>query len=112
MRLRLVLWLGVLVLGAALVFGWRPFRSAHYVNLPPTATGPWVAFGDSLTEGTGATEGVDYPMVLGKTLGVPITNLGRSGDTSAGGLARIDEVIALHPRVVLLCLGGNDSLQH
>jgi lysophospholipase L1-like esterase len=71
-----------------------------------------VAFGDSLTEGYGATGASgDYPAQLSKRLGVAIQNLGVSGDTSADGLKRLDEVEVLNPRVVLLCFGGNDVLQ-
>lgn len=86
----------------------RPER--QYVNYPPRANGPWVAFGDSLTEGYGASEGNNYPAVLGRKLGVAITNLGKSGETTSDGLSRLDDVAALQPRVVLLCFGGNDSL--
>jgi lysophospholipase L1-like esterase len=80
------------------------------VNLPPSADGPWVAFGDSLTEGFGASEGATYPAVLGRELGVEIRNSGVSGHTTEDGLKRVDSVAALRPRVVLLCLGGNDGL--
>jgi lysophospholipase L1-like esterase len=95
---------------AAMVLGWLRSRPSHYLNLPPTANGPWVAFGDSLTEGVGAAGGNDYPTLLGRALGLTITNLGRSGHTTADGLARLDEIASLQPHVVLLCLGGNDSL--
>jgi lysophospholipase L1-like esterase len=40
-----------------------------------------------------------------------IINQGKPGDTSQHGLARVDDVLKLDPRVVLLCFGGNDSLQ-
>jgi acyl-CoA thioesterase-1 len=96
---------------ALLLYWFWPGASWRMVNLPPTATGPWVAFGDSLTEGYGATSGADYPTQLGKLLGFPIRNLGVAGETSGDGLKRITEVEALNPRVVLLCFGGNDVLQ-
>ena len=80
-------------------------------NLPPTATGPWVAFGDSLTQGYGAGAGTDYPTQLGKLFGFPIQNFGVAGETSSDGLKRIAEVESIDPRVVLLCFGGNDVLQ-
>src|SRR5688572_14945280 len=83
---------------------------ADYANLPPVATGPWVAFGDSLTAGFGASEGSNYPVVLGRRLGVTIANFGKGGETTADGLNRVEEVAKLAPRVVLLCFGGNDSL--
>jgi lysophospholipase L1-like esterase len=96
-------------LGAWLVRSW--FERYDYVNFPPSASGPWVALGDSLTEGFGASAGHDYPSVLGQRLGISIVNQGKSGDTTADGLARLEGVLQLNPRVVLLCLGGNDGLQ-
>ncbi|MDB6040195.1 MAG: family lipase [Verrucomicrobiales bacterium] len=101
--------LAVLALGAAGYFFW--FRAEHYVNLPPLAGRTWLAFGDSLTSGYGASEGHDYPTLLGAKLGVKIINQGRAGETSQDGLARIDQTILLDPRVVLICFGGNDTLQ-
>jgi lysophospholipase L1-like esterase len=101
----------IVVLGIVLV--WlciQGFKKEHYSNYPPTAQGPWIAFGDSLTEGFGANEGNDYPTILGKSLGISIRNMGRSGETSSDGLKRVEEAAALHPRVVLLCFGGNDAL--
>ena len=101
----------LVVLGLAA--GWFLFRSsrADYVNFPPQATGPWIAFGDSLTEGYGASEGASYPAVLSQRLGLNIANFGTSGHTTADGLKRVEEVARLNPRVVLLCLGGNDTLE-
>src|SRR5213075_2684239 len=103
---KLLLIVIVLGLGVACLLWLR--REPAYVNDPPRATGPWVAFGDSLTEGYGASPSHDYPSLLSQRLGVPITNLGKSGDTSSDGLVRLEEVLRLHPRVVLLCFGGND----
>jgi acyl-CoA thioesterase I len=100
--------IAVIGLGLLLIWLLRPER--QFANYPPRATGPWVAFGDSLTEGYGATPGSDYPAVLSRRLGIPISNLGKSGETTGDGLKRVDEVARLQPRVVLLCFGGNDSL--
>lgn len=97
-----------------LLGGWlwlRPGKGASYANSPPTAHGDWVAFGDSLTSGHGADEGGDYPSQLAKRLRVKIRNLGVPGNTTADGLARLDQALRLQPRVVLLCLGGNDALR-
>ena len=102
------LLLGITVV--SLLILWWKCSSTRYVNFPPTATGPWVAFGDSLTEGYGASEGNNYPVLLGNRLKITIINKGKIGDTTADGLQRLDEVLQLQPRVVLLCLGGNDSL--
>lgn len=104
----------LLAIAALALLAWLFFlRSPGYefAQYPPTATGPWVAFGDSLTAGLGASPGQDYPALLGQRLGLTIINRGRSGDTTEDGLRRVDEVRALNPRVVLLCLGGNDGLQ-
>lgn len=107
---RLAFWVSALVLVGLALWLWRG-RPVSLVNLPPTAQGPWVAFGDSLTAGTGVPPESAYPAQLGRRLGVDIVNLGASGDTTADGRARLPEALQLNPRVVLLCLGGNDSLQ-
>jgi acyl-CoA thioesterase I len=97
---------------AAMIFIWRQCDAAHdFINLPPRADGPWIAFGDSLTEGFGATTGSDYPSQLSRRLGVPIQNAGVSGETSSDGLKRLQQIEDANPRVVLLCFGGNDVLQ-
>jgi acyl-CoA thioesterase I len=100
----------VFAITAALLLIWWLRPEKQFANYPPRADGPWVAFGDSLTQGYGASEGNSYPALLSRQLGVEIRNLGRSGETSADGLKRVDEVAGLRPRVVLLCFGGNDSL--
>jgi lysophospholipase L1-like esterase len=101
--------LTVLLLGG----GWFWLRPGEvsYANLPPTARGEWVAFGDSLTQGVGANEGGDFPNQLGQRLRLKIRNLGVAGHTTDDGLARVEQATQLQPRVVLLCLGGNDTLR-
>jgi len=81
------------------------------------ASGPVVIFlGDSLTAGLGLGEEQAYPARVaaklaaqGKT--VKVINAGVSGDTSAGGLARIDWLLRQHPDVLVVGLGGNDGLR-
>ncbi len=70
-----------------------------------------VAFGDSLIEGVGATQGNDLVSQLSKQIGRPIINLGKAGDTTSDGLARINQLDEYKPKVVLLLLGGNDYLK-
>jgi acyl-CoA thioesterase-1 len=68
------------------------------------------AFGDSLTEGTGVERERAWPALLETLVGLPVENLGRAGDTTASGLARLGEVLDSEARLVLVGLGGNDFL--
>ena len=78
----------------------------------PTAGDQVIAFGDSLVQGVGASAGQDLVSVLSRRLRIPIINAGRSGDTTASALARLDgAVLSRRPRVVLVVLGGNDLLR-
>ncbi len=71
-----------------------------------------VAFGDSLTFGTGATEAESYPVVLGQLLSRKVVRAGVPGEVTEGGLARLQEVIEEHkPKLMIVCLGGNDMLR-
>jgi len=71
-----------------------------------------VAFGDSLTFGTGAQESESYPVVLGQMVGRNVVRAGVPGEVTAQGLARLSAVIDEHnPRLVIVCLGGNDMLR-
>jgi acyl-CoA thioesterase-1 len=85
---------------------------------PPAQTLPKiVAFGDSLTAGYGLSPSESYPALLQKMLDADgyryeVVNAGVSGDTSAGGLRRIDWALdAGGVRFVILELGANDFLR-
>lgn len=75
-----------------------------------------VALGDSLTVGLGLLETESYPSLLQKKLdeeGYPfeMVNAGVSGDTSAGGLRRLDWALEGDVRILIVALGGNDGLR-
>jgi acyl-CoA thioesterase I len=82
-----------------------------------TARTPKVlAFGDSLTAGFGLPSEQRFPVQLEKRLradgiDVQVINGGKSGDTTAGGLARLDWSLADKPDLVILELGANDMLR-
>ena len=99
------------VLAVVLVAFWL-FHDRGPRAAKPTAGSAIVAFGDSLVEGRGATPGHDFVTRLATRLSVPIVNAGRSGDTAAAALSRLDaSVLARNPRVVIVLLGGNDFLR-
>ena len=75
-----------------------------------------IAFGNSLTAGLGVAPDEAYPAQLQARLdiagyAVHVINAGVSGETTAGGLSRVDWVLKSHPRIVILELGGNDGLR-
>jgi acyl-CoA thioesterase-1 len=75
-----------------------------------------VAFGDSLTAGFGVDRVYSYPAYLQSLLDSAgyryrVVNAGISGDTTAGGLTRLPNVVAMKPAIVILELGGNDGLR-
>jgi acyl-CoA thioesterase I len=75
-----------------------------------------VAFGDSLTAGFGLPQGASYPALLQKKLDADgfsyeVVNAGVSGDTSAGGVRRIDWSLEGDVKIVILELGANDLLR-
>ena len=75
-----------------------------------------VALGDSLTAGLGVAPDEAWPALLEVRLGREVApyrviNAGVSGDTSAGGLARLDWVLRNDPEIVIVALGANDGLR-
>ena len=75
-----------------------------------------IFFGDSITAGYGVGTDLAFPAVVGEELkkdgfDVEIVNAGLSGETSAGGLTRIDWILNRHVDVFVLELGANDGLR-
>lgn len=104
-----------------------PARAQSAAAVPGPATGaaaipapagrPRIAvLGDSLTAGLGVDRAASYPSLLQRRLDAAgldfeVVNAGVSGDTSAGGLARLDWAIDGDVRVLVVALGGNDGLR-
>lgn len=75
-----------------------------------------VAFGDSLTAGLGVPRQQTYPALLAERLrregfDYRVVNAGVSGDTTSGGLRRIEFVLRQQPEIVILEFGANDGLR-
>ncbi|OIR05119.1 esterase TesA precursor [mine drainage metagenome] len=99
------------MLAAALVLGWAP-------GLRADGRKTIVFFGDSLTAGLGLEDPASqaFPGLIQKKIdaaGLPwrVVNAGLSGETSAGGLRRVDWVLRQHVDIFVLELGGNDGLR-
>ena len=75
-----------------------------------------VALGDSLTAGLGLVESQAYPALLQKKIDTDgykfeVVNAGVSGDTTAGGLRRLEWALEGDVKVLIVALGGNDGLR-
>lgn len=97
------------LLSALLLFSGGPIKAAENETRI-------LAFGDSLTQGFGLPNGAEFPVQLEEALqnqgfNVSVINAGVSGDTSAGGLARLDWSLGDMPSAAIIELGGNDALR-
>lgn len=75
-----------------------------------------VALGDSLTAGLGVAADEAYPALIEARLAregytYRVVNAGVSGDTTAGGLRRVDWVLRAKPEIAIVALGANDGLR-
>ncbi len=83
---------------------------------PPPAMNTILAFGDSLTAGLGVPAEEAYPARLERRLreegyAYRVTNAGVSGETTAGGLRRVDWALHSRPDIAIVELGANDGLR-
>src|SRR4051812_27653754 len=98
-------------------------RMAFFAAAPPprpavpAGSRPRIVFlGDSLTAGLGLATAEAYPALIQQRLDAAgldydVVNAGVSGDTSAGGLARLDWALDGDVRILVVALGGNDALR-
>jgi acyl-CoA thioesterase I len=95
-----------------LVVAMLPAACSRTPQLPLLAADATIlAFGDSLTAGTGAGEAESYPAVLARLSGRKVVNAGVPGEVSAGGVQRLPELLERErPALLILCHGGNDLL--
>ncbi len=103
--------LGVIVGGAV-----ESGAGLHPTPEQKVLSGTIVALGDSLTAGYGVKEKEAYPARLEKKLWEGgyhwrVVNAGISGETTAGTLSRLQEVVKLRPAIVILEIGVNDAFQ-
>ena len=102
------IWMALRALFAALFF----LSGANAIAQPVKI----MVFGDSLVAGFGLPPGAAFPDILAQNLiqqgyQNEMINAGVSGDTTAGGVTRIDWALADRPDAVVLVLGGNDMLR-
>jgi len=99
---------GALVLLCVALLSWAPGEAR--------GEGVVVALGDSLTAGLGVAADEAFPARLEARLRAEgyayrVVNAGVSGDTTAGGLRRVDWALRASPDVVIVALGANDGLR-
>ncbi|ADE16239.1 lipolytic protein G-D-S-L family [Nitrosococcus halophilus Nc 4] len=102
---------GFVLLWGAIIVAVACSDSPQLSKLPPDGT--ILAFGDSITYGTGAGGSqYSYPSILEERVNRQVINAGVPGELSRQGLARLPEVLERYqPHLVVLCHGGNDLLR-
>jgi len=89
------------------------FKNDTLMHKTLTSTETVLAVGDSLTNGYGAQNGESYPDHLRRMTGLNIVKSGVNGETSSEGLQRLPKLLeTYHPKLTILCYGGNDILRN
>ncbi len=101
-------WLAGFLLSVMLV----ACSSTHPEIQPLSAQGVVLAFGDSLTAGTGASTQNSYPSVLASLINRKVINGGVPGEISDRGLKRLPALLDdVQPELVIIAHGGNDMIR-
>jgi lysophospholipase L1-like esterase len=103
--------IGIFIVLLVSIAGWFLFLKGEPIK-KVTKEGPIIFFGNSLTAGSGAVEGEDFPSVVTKKLNLKnVINAGVGGDTTTTALDRLQtDVIDKNPSIVVIELSGNDFL--
>ncbi|PJE64043.1 MAG: hypothetical protein COU90_04185 [Candidatus Ryanbacteria bacterium CG10_big_fil_rev_8_21_14_0_10_43_42] len=100
---------GIIIIGTTAYYGF--LRDPVVIKNYPLGGETIVVFGDSLVEGIGSSKKGGFVALLEHRLQKPVSNLGRSGDTTETALGRVQDVIAEDPDLVIVLLGGNDAIR-
>lgn len=110
----------IFIIGAGVILivtGYLLFSNKNTYTGKTFSSGTIVAMGDSLTFGPEVGAQENYPAQLEKLIhekgywNFKVINKGVNGDTVSDGLARVNQIVDLHPDIAIVVLGGNDFLR-